>query len=410
MQDVLQVALAPSVADSRSSAEVVQWVAWVVLDWVALSCIVHHLEAQEPSSSTLTMFMKQQQRSWIHEAARGRSVQNCNQGLRETCGNPALSYHTVAWWVKLFREGRDNRRSGWPHVVNHTLSSLLLCWMTVEGAALGLAAEEGICHNTVLHILPDILGCHKIAARWVSLQCPRCNHGNVMQLHRTGCTNIPGKVTPSLEGSLPQTKLGFAHTNRTWSGSQMHGSFLALIVQSAPQTEQREGDVPCGIWHWWSDTAPHPAQRPTVNSTYYCSFLRKHLPPALRRKRRYLLAPNAIILHDNARFHTSDAVTGLLRRWRWEIMEHPLYSPDESARLWSLRKIERTTAMDTLQHKRDDYSYCRAVSAGHQQKWTRWWCRTSSTNLVENCIHGGGQSCWRNVRVFASGIIVISEL
>jgi transposase len=42
------------------------------------------------------------------------------------------------------------------------------------------------------------------------------------------------------------------------------------------------------------------------------------------------LATNPIILHDNARSHTANAVTDLLRRWRWEILEHPPYSPDMS--------------------------------------------------------------------------------
>ena len=35
-----------------------------------------------------------------------------------------------------------------------------------------------------------------------------------------------------------------------------------------------------------------------------------------------------IILNDNARTHTDGAVTDLLRRWQWEILEHPPYSPD----------------------------------------------------------------------------------
>jgi hypothetical protein len=35
-----------------------------------------------------------------------------------------------------------------------------------------------------------------------------------------------------------------------------------------------------------------------------------------------------IILHDNARAPTADAVEDLLRRW--EILEHPPYSPDIS--------------------------------------------------------------------------------
>ena len=41
------------------------------------------------------------------------------------------------------------------------------------------------------------------------------------------------------------------------------------------------------------------------------------------------MVQNPIILHDNARSHTA-AVTDLLRRWQWEILEHPPYSPDMS--------------------------------------------------------------------------------
>ncbi|KAJ4435479.1 hypothetical protein ANN_18095 [Periplaneta americana] len=64
--------------------------------------------------------------------------------------------------------------------------------------------------------------------------------------------------------------------------------------------------------------------RQTANADYYCRFLQHHLRPALRRKRRHL-----VILHDNARSHTTAAVVkDLLRRWQWEILEHPPYSPD----------------------------------------------------------------------------------
>ncbi|KAJ4450652.1 hypothetical protein ANN_02081 [Periplaneta americana] len=39
--------------------------------------------------------------------ARGRSAQECFQGLREAYGDAALPYRTVAQWVKAFREGKD---------------------------------------------------------------------------------------------------------------------------------------------------------------------------------------------------------------------------------------------------------------------------------------------------------------
>ena len=56
-----------------------------------------------------------------------------------------------------------------------------------------------------------------------------------------------------------------------------------------------------------------------------------------RRKRRHLVVQNPIILHDNARSHTAAAVTDLLRRWQWEILEHPLLTRYESMQLQSLR-------------------------------------------------------------------------
>jgi len=119
------------------------------------------------------MFTKEDQCSWIKiEVARGRSAQTCFQGLREACGDAALPYHTVARWVKLFREGRDSiqdsHRSGRPHVDDHTIE-LLASLLDVERrwTAQELAAEVGVCHKTVLHILHDILGYRKIAAHWV---------------------------------------------------------------------------------------------------------------------------------------------------------------------------------------------------------------------------------------------------
>ena len=38
---------------------------------------------------------------------------------------------------------------------------------------------------------------------------------------------------------------------------------------------------------------------------------------------RHLMVQNTNILHDNARSHTAAAVMDLLRRWKWEIQEHP---------------------------------------------------------------------------------------
>ena len=48
---------------------------------------------------------------------------------------------------------------------------------------------------------------------------------------------------------------------------------------------------------------------------------------AVRSKRPQL--QNVIILHDNATPHKA-MCQGLIRRWRWEVLERPPYSPDLS--------------------------------------------------------------------------------
>ena len=64
------------------------------------------------------MFTKLEPRSWIKiEVARCRSTQECFQGLREVCVDAALSYRTVAQWVKVFREGRSGQELNKNHYI-----------------------------------------------------------------------------------------------------------------------------------------------------------------------------------------------------------------------------------------------------------------------------------------------------
>jgi len=282
------------------------------------------------------MFTKQDQRSWKKiEVARGRSAQICFQGLREACGKAALPYRTVARWVKLFREGRDSiqdsRRSGRPHVDNHTIQ-LLASLLDVERrwTAPELAAEVGLCHKTVLHILHDILGYRKIAEHWGPHKLSEVQQWQryaiaqdlLNRYQREGDAFLGRIVTldetwarsyePHLKRQSNEWKHPCSPRPKKMRPTQSNVKAMFIVAY----------DIDGMILH---HTVP---QRQTVNAAYYNSFLRNHLRPALRRKRQRLLATNPIILHDNARAHTANVVTDLLRLWRWEILEQPPYSPD----------------------------------------------------------------------------------
>ena len=151
------------------------------------------------------MFTKVEQRSWIKiEVARGRSAQECFQGLREACGDAELPYRTVARWIKAFQKGRDaiqdNLRTGRLRLENNTVqlpASLLDAdrrWTARE-----LAAEVTQLYSTF---------CATFLQRVVyPMKFPRCYNDSTMQSHRPCCTGKKGKVANHRYGrNLAQRK------------------------------------------------------------------------------------------------------------------------------------------------------------------------------------------------------------
>ncbi|KAK8406892.1 hypothetical protein O3P69_007447 [Scylla paramamosain] len=66
----------------------------------------------------------------------------------------------------------------------------------------------------------------------------------------------------------------------------------------------------------------------TVNSERYSDMLINKLKPAIRNKRRGLLSEGVLLLHDNARPHTAVHTINILQELHFEVLEHPVYSPD----------------------------------------------------------------------------------
>ncbi|GFR92726.1 mariner Mos1 transposase [Elysia marginata] len=71
--------------------------------------------------------------------------------------------------------------------------------------------------------------------------------------------------------------------------------------------------------------------RPTSNAIlrrYYKKVQQDKLRPAIRKNRPGLLESGILFHHDNAPAHTAQAVTDVLAGYKWELLEHPRYSPD----------------------------------------------------------------------------------
>ena len=48
---------------------------------------------------------------------------------------------------------------------------------------------------------------------------------------------------------------------------------------------------------------------------------------AIKSKRPGKLTRGVILIHDNARPHTTNTITALLQKFNWEVLGHPPYSP-----------------------------------------------------------------------------------
>ena len=91
--------------------------------------------------------------------------------------------------------------------------------------------------------------------------------------------------------------------------------------------------------------------RQTVDTDYYCTFLRHHICPTLRRKRRHLVVQNPIILHDNARSRTALGHGPLAPLAMGDSGTSTVLPRYASMRLRSLRQNEINIARDLVQHK-----------------------------------------------------------
>ena len=78
----------------------------------------------------------------------------------------------------------------------------------------------------------------------------------------------------------------------------------------------------------------------TVNSATYADFLKNHLRPTIKFKRRGLLSTGVLLQHDNARPHTSRSTVATIQDLSFECLPHPPYLPpvtfmsDRSKVLW----------------------------------------------------------------------------
>ncbi|PSN46624.1 hypothetical protein C0J52_16814 [Blattella germanica] len=84
---------------------------------------------------------------------------------------------------------------------------------------------------------------------------------------------------------------------------------------------------------------------------------------------------NAIVLHDNATAHTADIVKKRLRRWRWEALDHPTYSPDPTPSNFDFIPKLKASLPGRRFHTREDIANADARIPNHRTCPSFWTLR-----------------------------------
>jgi transposase len=69
-------------------------------------------------------------------------------------------------------------------------------------------------------------------------------------------------------------------------------------------------------------------QGTTITSEVYCETLKRNVRRTIRNKRRRMLTPGVVLLHNNARPHTAPRTREQLEHFNWELFVLPPYRPD----------------------------------------------------------------------------------
>lgn len=256
--------------------------------------------------------------------------------ITEVYGN-VMNEASVRKWCIMFNDGRtnvhDEERSGRPSVVTDELKGRIERKIQEDRRFTidGLHEFFPEISRTVLYeIVSGELGYKKISARWVPRLLSEEHKTKRMgaaltflsRYHQDGDELLNRIVTGDetwISHITPETKRQSMEWHHSNSPKKPKKAKQILSTRKVMATVfwDRKGVLLVDYMH----------RGETINAAAYCQTLRR-LRRAIQNKRRGLLTSGVILLHDNARPHSAALTRDLLQQFKWEVWEHPPYSPD----------------------------------------------------------------------------------
>jgi histone-lysine N-methyltransferase SETMAR len=266
--------------------------------------------------------------------AKDTAPTDIHRELTNVYGDGVMSVQSVRKWCRYFEAGhsslKDEDRSGRPSTSEDIVS--LIDDAVKENRRVTLAQLQtmfAVSHGTLWDIVHDRLGYRKVCARWVPRQLlppqKEARMGTslafLLRYEAEGEEFLRRIVTGDetwVHHFEPQSKA----ESMTWKHPQSPVTKKFKVARSA-------GKIMATVF-WDMEgvlLVDYTPKGETINAAAYEQSLMR-LKSAIRRKRPGLLRSGVLLLHDNARPHVANKIKGLLQGWRWEVIDHPPYSPD----------------------------------------------------------------------------------
>lgn len=243
---------------------------------------------------------------------------------------------TIKYWFAEFRRDRtsttDAPRSGRPNeaVTPENIKKVTDLVMNDRKMKLSeIANIIGISKERVGHIMHEHLHMRKLCARWVPRFLTIDQKAKRIRLSTQNLDMIRRNKKEFLRRFVTMDETWIHHYTPESNRQSAEWLFPGESRVKRPKTQQSAGKVLASIF-WdahgiiFIDYLQHGR---TINRQYYCALLDR-LDDEIKLKRPHLAKKKILFHQDNAPAHSARDTTEKLKQLRYEVVEHPPYSPD----------------------------------------------------------------------------------
>jgi len=187
-----------------------------------------------------------------------------------------------------------------------------------------------ISHGSAYEFIHDILGFHKVCARWIPKQLTMLHKQTRFDICQQNLDHYDKEGDAFLDKIVTGDETWVHHYDPGCKSQIMEWKHPQSPIRKNIKSQPSAGKLMLAVF--WDSQGPileHYQERgSTINNAHYSEMLIDKMKPEIRSKCRGQLSKGIVLLHDNALQHTTAHTVETLQKLKFELLAHPPYSPD----------------------------------------------------------------------------------